>query len=227
MRCFTPQYFNSNSQIGVRQSYMPVNGSLADGYLFESFLPFVICALASQGGTAPNGTPGSAIITLKTNIEQAAFPNQLLVQSMMQANRSDTSENSSGFLRYDPNTDYGLDYSKYYKRNMQDPGLFQVNFGAFIMPAFLMEGFWDDVSIFEGLATYDNLITTKFCEMVNRLFTETDLRLWYPPGKYTIVGTAAPGPNTDSYFANFNASFGGLAENDEEGLIIAQIKSLE
>lgn len=222
MRCFIPQYFTQIANTGLALRYMPVNGTQLDGYSFESFLPFIIVGYAvNSGGTPPNGAPGSSTFYLGNNTENASFPNQLLGQSMMQANRD--GQNASGFLRYSANTN-GNDFSRYYKRSMQEPGLQDQNFGTFLMPAMLMEGFWSNMQSFEAGAMYDELVYNRFVDHVRNVFKSTDLRLWYPPGTYEMDGDTAV--NNDPYFAAFKALFTDTAD-DLKGLIIAQIISIQ
>jgi hypothetical protein len=222
MRCFTPQYFNSNSQFGVKMNFIPVTGTTATGYEFEVFNGFQVIGVYAKSGAIPNGSPGSVTLAFRGNNIQSGFPYQELAQSMFVANRDGA--NQSGDMTYAPASN-GLDFSKYFKRNMQDEdGLQSQNLMALLAAPFMIAKFWEDWEAMQLAAGQIDFARTEHVfNLIQKIFTSTDLRLWQAPGIYTIAGNP---PNADPYFGQFDATFGGASIGDD-GLIVAEIKSIE
>jgi hypothetical protein len=219
IRCNIPQYFTQSQNLGSRLNFMPVFGDTVTGYNFESFSPFLIVGVWTRGGGVPNGVPGSLHYSWRgTNIE-AGFPYEEIMQSMFAANMNGA--NQTGDMTYAPNAS-GLDFSRYFKRSMQE-GLMIPNLNRMLLGAFIPRTFWEDYLAFEPLPSFDAMRTNRFTEMTKKLFDETDLKLWMPPGKYIMAGNP---PNADPYFGGFDSTFGGGSIGDD-GLITLELKSIE
>lgn len=215
-------YFASVKAVGVQLNDTLVEGSVAAGFSFEMFKPFLIIGVrqAPAGGIVPNGSVGD--ITLgwsDPTTVQTVFPFEQLAQSMMSANISGA--NQSGFLTYTKNAQ-GADYSTYLQKYLNDE-LTEINFHTFLFPHSQIKAKWNYVD--QVITVPEPFDRSALNDFAFTLKNSTDLRMWLPPGIYTLAGDAT---NTDPYWTAFKNVFTAIdGGGDVMYLGTAELKSIE
>lgn len=220
------KYFNNYLNAFTRVAYLPLVGTVAGGFTFTAYNPFVFLGrAASNGGVVPNGAVGSVVYDWISAASNVLGLNQLyaLYQSILSANISEDGFNQSGFLEWEPLPNQKPDYTDYLRKYLSDE-LIPQNLSSFIHPYNIAMNFWSAEQQFEALvATYDYLTAERIYSVLVKSMQEiTDYRLYLPAGIVTMAGDAT---NTDPYWNGVKAE--GDSADGEKGYFILELKSFD
>lgn len=193
------RYFTNWKGVGHQFNAIQITGTEAAGFELYFPRPFMLTALVQLQSVPQTAVPGEtvpdyqqSIIAMDAAAEQTSykdlFPALFIGLALANCEPYDSDLPGQNLIEYIEPGPQGTDYRYYFSRSLNDQVVYgqkEETYNTFIQPESLVREFWAAY----GAATPD-VWYPAYLQLCERLFKQSDLRLWGAPGRYKLY----PGP---------------------------------